>query len=128
MTNPSAYAIGIGHRRCGRRATVAFGQQMENPKMHQPVRAARPYFPKAVAAPVLTGALLLSFYPSPLHAQSADSAAKARAYHAVAQSCSADYTRFCPEGSADARNQVICLKAFTADLSLNCRKAVKAAR
>ncbi len=54
---------------------------------------------------------------------------QAAAYREITAMCQADAERFCPavdQSLASPRDQMMCLKTYRADLSLNCRKAVKA--
>jgi hypothetical protein len=54
---------------------------------------------------------------------------QAAAYHAITLLCQADAERFCPsvdQTQASPRDQMMCLKIYRADLTLNCRRAVKA--
>ncbi len=54
---------------------------------------------------------------------------QAAAYHQITALCQADAERFCPpvdQALASPHDQVMCLKTYRADLSLNCRRAVKA--
>ena len=49
----------------------------------------------------------------------------------VALACTGDYPRFCPAsetGRVNGRDQFICLKYFKTDVSLNCRRALTAAK
>ncbi len=63
-------------------------------------------------------------------AQAPGTVTNATKFANVVTACKFDYPRFCPastSGTADGRDQVICLKYFKSDLSLGCRRAVVAA-
>ncbi len=58
---------------------------------------------------------------------SASVESKTAAYRDVRTACERDTAKFCPaiaQATAIPRDQVMCLKTYRVDLSLNCRKAL----
>lgn len=92
------------------------------------VRRSRLWGASAILAVVLVGSG--AAYPQSSEQSSSDQPSRSRLYKSVETACKADYLRFCPTLdpiAAGPRGQVICLKNFAPDLSLGCRKAVRAA-
>jgi hypothetical protein len=80
---------------------------------------------RRISISAIFGALLLSGVPGAARAEPAASSV----YRTLAKTCAGEITRLCPAVSASpyaTRSQAICLKPYKFDLSLGCRRAVKA--